>query len=411
MMSSMGASPERCDIAIIGAGIVGLATARELARRHPRASITVVDKEPDIGRHQTGRNSGVIHAGIYYKPGSLKAQLCVSGARELYEFCDRHGIAAERCGKLIVALDESELPGLDELERRGRANGVPGLRRMGRDELLEIEPHAAGIAALQSPNTGIVDFTAVARALRAELEEVGGRVVLGTEITGISPNGRALKIAHAGGVLSAGHALVCAGAWSDRLAVLAGAPAEPRIVPFRGAYLRLRPERRELVRSLIYPVPDPRLPFLGVHLTRHTGGDVLVGPTALLAGGRDAYRMRDVRPRDLAATLSWPGTPRMMRRFWRTGLREMAHAVSRRSLARTAARYVPELTVDDLEPGWAGVRAQALGRDGTLVDDFVFSATDRALHVRNAPSPAATSSLAIGRHVADRAEEAFALSR
>lgn len=403
--------PERCDIAVIGAGIVGLAAARELAHRHPRASIAVVDKEPELGRHQTGRNSGVIHAGIYYKPGSLKAQLCVSGARELYDFCDRHEIAAERCGKLIVALDESELPGLDELERRGIANGVPGLRRLGREELLELEPHAAGIAALHSPNTGIVDFKAVARALCAELEEAGGRVVLGTEVTGISPNGRALKIAHAGGVLSAGHALVCAGAWSDRLAVQAGAPAEPRIVPFRGAYLRLRAERRHLVRSLIYPVPDPRLPFLGVHLTRHAGGDVLVGPTALLAGGRDAYRLRDVRPRDLATTLSWPGTPRMMRRFWRTGLQEIAHAVSRRALARTAARYVPELTVDDLEPGWAGVRAQALGRDGSLVDDFIFSATDRALHVRNAPSPAATSSLAIGRHVAERAEEVFALAR
>jgi 2-hydroxyglutarate dehydrogenase len=411
MTPAGGAPPERCDIAVVGAGIVGLAAARELARRHPRASITVVDKESDIGRHQTGRNSGVIHAGIYYAPGSLKAQLCVRGARELYDFCERHGIDAERCGKLIVALDESELPGLDELERRGRANGVPGLRRLGRDELLELEPAAAGIAALHSPNTGIVDFKAVARALRGELEEAGGRVVLGTEVTGIAPNGRALKIAHAGGVLEAGHALVCAGAWSDRLAVLAGAPAEPRIVPFRGAYLRLRPERRHLVRSLIYPVPDPRLPFLGVHLTRHAGGDVLVGPTALLAGGRDAYRLRDMRPRDLAATLSWPGTPRMMRRFWRTGMQEIAHAVSRRALAKTAARYVPELTADDLEPGWAGVRAQALGRDGKLVDDFVFSATDRALHVRNAPSPAATSSLAIGRHVADRAEEAFALAR
>jgi 2-hydroxyglutarate dehydrogenase len=402
---------ERCDIAVVGAGIVGLAAARELARRHPGRSITVVDKEPEIGRHQTGRNSGVIHAGIYYKPGSLKARLCVSGARELYEFCDRHGIEAERCGKLVVALDESELPGLAELERRGHANGVPGLRRLNRQELLELEPAAAGIAALHSPNTGIVDFKLVARALRAELEEAGGQVVLGTEVTGISPNGRALRVAHVGGVLEAGHALVCAGAWSDRLAVQSGAPAEPRIVPFRGAYLRLRPERRHLVRSLIYPVPDPRLPFLGVHLTRHAGGDVLVGPTALLAGGRDSYRLRELRPRDLAATLSWPGTPRMMRRFWRTGLQEIAHAVSRRAMAATAARYVPGLTADDLLPGWAGVRAQALGRDGKLVDDFVFSATDRALHVRNAPSPAATSSLAIGRHVADRAEEAFALAR
>jgi L-2-hydroxyglutarate oxidase len=399
------------DIAVIGAGIVGLAAARELALRHPRASVTVIDKEPEIARHQTGHNSGVIHAGIYYVPGSLKAQLCVSGARDLYRFCEKHEIVAERCGKLIVALDESELPGLDELERRGQANGVPGLRRLRREEIAEIEPAAAGIAALHSPATGIVDFKLVAAALRRELEEAGGRVLLGREVHDIAPNGRVVRIAHAEGTLEARHALVCAGAWSDRLAVKAGASAEPRIVPFRGAYLRLRPERRELVRSLIYPVPDPSLPFLGVHLTRHVDGDVLVGPTALLSPARDAYRLRDVRAKDLAATLSWPGTPRLMRRFWRTGVTEIAHAVSRRAMARTAARYVPGLTAADLLPGFAGVRAQALARDGKLVDDFAFSATDRALHVRNAPSPGATSSLAIGRHVADRAEEAFGLTR
>jgi L-2-hydroxyglutarate oxidase len=399
------------DIAVIGAGIVGLAAARELALRHPRASVTVIDKEPEIARHQTGHNSGVIHAGIYYVPGSLKAQLCVSGARDLYRFCEKHEIVAERCGKLIVALDESELPGLDELERRGQANGVPGLRRLRREEIAEIEPAAAGIAALHSPATGIVDFKLVAAALRRELEEAGGRVLLGREVHDIAPNGRVVRIAHAEGTLEARHALVCAGAWSDRLAVKAGASAEPRIVPFRGAYLRLRPERRELVRSLIYPVPDPSLPFLGVHLTRHVDGDVLVGPTALLSPARDAYRLRDVRAKDVAATLSWPGTPRLMRRFWRTGVTEIAHAVSRRAMARTAARYVPGLTADDLLPGFAGVRAQALARDGKLVDDFAFSATDRALHVRNAPSPGATSSLAIGRHVADRAEEAFGLTR
>ena len=401
----------RTDIAVIGAGIVGLAAARELARRHPHASITVIDKEPDIARHQTGHNSGVIHAGIYYVPGSLKAQLCVSGARDLYAFCEKHSIAAERCGKLIVALDESELPGLEELERRGRANGVPRLRRLRRDEIGEIEPAAAGIAALHSPATGIVDFKAVARAIRAELEDAGGRVLLGSEVAGISPNGRSVRIAHGQGTLEAGHVLVCADAWSDRLAALAGAPAEPRIVPFRGAYLRLRPERRSLVRSLIYPVPDPRLPFLGVHLTRHIDGDVLVGPTALLSPARDAYRLRDARARDLAATLAWPGTPRLMRRFWRTGVTEIAHAVSRRAMAATAARYVPDVKAQDLMPGFAGVRAQALGRDGKLVDDFVFSATDRALHVRNAPSPGATSSLAIGRHIADAAEESFGLRR
>jgi (S)-2-hydroxyglutarate dehydrogenase len=411
MSAAAGAAPARCDIAVIGAGILGLAAARELARRHPRASIVVLDKEPEVGRHQTGHNSGVIHAGIYYVPGSLKAQLCVAGARELYAFCERHEIAAERCGKLIVALDETELPGLDELERRGRSNGVAGLRRIGPEELAELEPAARGVAALHSPGTGIVDFGAVARALRSELEAAGGQLLLGSEVTGIGAYGRSLRIAHARGTVEAGHALVCAGAWSDRLAVRAGASPEPRIVPFRGAYLRVRPQRRHLVRSLIYPVPDPRLPFLGVHLTRHVGGELLVGPTALLAGARDAYRLRDVRVRDLAGTLAWPGTPRLMRRFWRTGVTEIAHAVSRRAVAAAAARYVPELRADDLEPGWAGVRAQALGRDGKLVDDFVFSATDRALHVRNAPSPGATSSLAIGRHVADRAEEAFGLAR
>ena len=406
-----GAAPERCDIAVVGAGILGLAAARELAHRNPRASIVVLDKEPAVGRHQTGHNSGVIHAGIYYAPGSLKAQLCVSGARELYAFCERHAIPAERCGKLIVALDETELPGLDELERRGRSNGVPGLRRIGPEELAELEPAARGVAALHSPATGIVDFGAVARAMKDELEAAGGRLVLGTEVAGITANGRSLRLEHARGTVEAAHALVCAGAWSDRLAVRAGASPEPRIVPFRGAYLRLRPERRHLVRSLIYPVPDPSLPFLGVHLTRHADGDVLVGPTALLAGARDAYRLRDVRLRDVGSTLAWPGTPRLMRRFWRTGVTEILHAVSRRAVAASAARYVPELRADDLLPGWAGVRAQALGRDGRLVDDFVFSATDRALHVRNAPSPAATSSLAIARHVADRAEEAFGLAR
>jgi (S)-2-hydroxyglutarate dehydrogenase len=406
-----GTAPDRCDVAVVGAGIVGLAAARELARRHPRRSVVVIDKEDDVGRHQTGRNSGVIHAGIYYAPGSLKAQLCVDGARELYAFCERNQIRAERCGKLIVAVDEAELPRLGELQRRGEANRVPGLRRIGPEELAELEPAARGVAALHSPSTGIVDFTAVARALRAELEAAGGQVVLGSEVAGITPDGRSARLRHARGTLAARNVLVCAGAWSDRLAVEAGAPAEPRIVPFRGAYLRLAPARRHLVRSLIYPVPDPRLPFLGVHLTRHADGEVLVGPTALMAGARDAYRLRDVRMRDLAGTLGWPGTPRLMRRFWRTGVQEIVHAVSRRAMARTAARYVPELGARDLLPGFAGIRAQALWRDGRLVDDFVFSSTHRALHVRNAPSPAATSSLAIGRHVADRAEEAFGSGR
>jgi (S)-2-hydroxyglutarate dehydrogenase len=381
------------DVVVVGAGILGLAVARELRIRNPDLSLCVLEREPVIGFHQTSHNSGVIHAGIYYAPGSLKAELCVEGARDLYDFCERRGIPYERCGKLIVALDGDELGRLDELERRGRANGVPGLRRLGADELREIEPHAAGIAALHSPATGIVDFAAVARAMADELREAGVDVLTGCEVTGTAATARRLRVEHTLGSTDARFAVFCAGAWSDRLAQRSGAPHDPRIVPFRGAYLKLRPERRALVRALIYPVPDPGLPFLGVHLTRHVSGDVLVGPTALLV------------PR--AKSLAWPGTWRMMRRWWRTGATELWHALSRAQLARAAARYVPELSPRDVVPAFAGVRAQAVARDGRLVDDFVFSHTERALHVRNAPSPAATSSLAIARRVADDAEPAL----
>jgi L-2-hydroxyglutarate oxidase len=393
-----------CDLAVVGAGILGLAVAREIHGRHPSLSIRVLEREDGVGVHQTGHNSGVIHAGIYYEPGSLKARLCVDGARELYDYCDARGVAYERCGKVIVALDRAELPGLDELERRGRANAVPGLRRLDADELRQIEPHAAGVAALHSPATGIVDFGAVARALARDLEDAGVPVHTACGVESAEPGGGRIALRHARGETRARHAVFCAGLWADRLAVAAGGDADPRIVPFRGGYLRLRPERRELVRTLIYPVPDARLPFLGVHLTRHADGEVLVGPTALLAGARDAYAIGRVRPRDLASTLAWPGTWRLMRRFWRTGLTELHHAVSIRALCADAARYVPELSADDVVAGPAGVRAQALGRDGRLMDDFVFSETERALHVRNAPSPAATSALAIARLVADRAE-------
>jgi 2-hydroxyglutarate dehydrogenase len=400
-----------CDVAVVGAGILGLAVARELLRRHPDLSVRVLEKEDGVGRHQTGHNSGVVHAGIYYAPGSLKARLCVEGARELYEYCERNGVAHERCGKVIVALDESELPGLDELERRGRANGVPGLRRVDGAGLRELEPHARGVAALHSPNTGIADFGGVARRLADELESAGAAVHTGCAIESAVPGNGRIALNHTRGETRARHAVFCAGLWSDRLAVAAGGSPEPRIVPFRGGYLRLRPERRELVRSLIYPVPDPSLPFLGVHLTRHADGEVLIGPTALMVGARDAYRIGRLRPRDLGATLAWPGTWRLMRRFWRTGLTEMRHATSRRALVAAAAEFVPGLTTDDVLDGPAGVRAQALGRDGRLVDDFVFSETERALHVRNAPSPAATSSFAIARLVADRAEESLGIGR
>jgi 2-hydroxyglutarate dehydrogenase len=392
-------------VLVVGGGILGLAVARELLARRPGARLTVVEREAEVASHQTAHNSGVIHAGIYYAPGSLKARLCVAGARELYEFCEQHGVRYERCGKVIVARHEGELAGLDELERRGRENGVPGLRRLDGEELREVEPHVRGVAGLHSPATGIVDFAAVARALAVELREQGAEVVTGCRAESLEADGRGVVARHAGGAVEAVFAVCCAGAWSDRLAVSAGADPDPRIVPFRGAYLTLRPERRELVRSLIYPVPEPALPFLGVHLSRHIDGKVSLGPTALMAGARDAYSLGRVRPRDLAQTLAWPGTWRMARRWWRTGVTEIRHALSRRSLARAAAEYVPEIRPEDLQQGFAGVRAQALGRDGTLVDDFVISDTERALHVRNAPSPGATSSLAIARLIADRVEE------
>jgi (S)-2-hydroxyglutarate dehydrogenase len=403
--------PAQCDLAVVGGGIVGLAVARELTRRHPHASVCVLEREAAIGTHQTGHNSGVIHAGVYYTPGSLKARLCVEGARELYAYCEERGIASEACGKVIVATEPGELSRLDELERRGKANGVPGLRRIDAHGIEAFEPHARGIAGLHSPGTGIVDFGAVARAYAQDVLDAGGAVVTGCGVEGVQKRGASLRLLHAQGATEAGHAIFCAGAWADRLAVAAGADPDPRIVPFRGAYLRLVPARRSLVRSLIYPVPDPALPFLGVHLTKHIDGDVLIGPTALLAGARDAYALGRVRGGDVRDTLAWPGSWRMFGSWWRTGLTELRHAVLRGAFVRAAARYVPELRVENVEPAFAGVRAQALGRDGRLVDDFVFSATPRALHVRNAPSPAATSSLAIGRYVVEEAERGFGLER
>jgi L-2-hydroxyglutarate oxidase len=408
------APPAECDLVVVGGGIVGLAVARELKRRRPGLSTVVLERAPVLATGQTGANSGVIHAGIYYTPGSLKARLCVAGAAEMYEFCEERGVAYERCGKVIVARHAGELGRLDELERRGRANGVPGLRRLGPDELREVEPHCRGVAALHSPATGIVDFADVARALASELENSGTPVVTGCGVERVQRRPGRIALMHrsagakprlVGGTAAAGRgsragttgetragfAVFCAGAAADRLAVAAGASPDPRIVPFRGAYLYLRAERAGLVRSLIYPVPDPSLPFLGVHLSRHIDGHVSLGPTALLAPRA---------PRDLA----WPGTWRMARRWWRTGLTEIHRAVSRRVLAAAAADYVPEIGPRDFDGGFSGVRAQAVARDGRLVDDFVVSETERALHVRNAPSPAATSAFALARLIADRAQ-------
>jgi L-2-hydroxyglutarate oxidase len=404
-------APARCDLAVVGGGIVGLAVARELVRRHPRASVCVLEQEAELAAHQSGHSSGVIHAGVYYEPGSLKARLCVQGARELYEYCAARGIAHERRGKLILATRPAELARLEELQRRGKANGVPGLRRLDAAGIEQVEPRARGLAALHSPGTGVVDFRGVARAYAADVLEAGGAIVCGCRVHGVEIGARSLSLSHARGRTETSNAIFCAGAWADRLAVAAGANADPRIVPFRGAYLRLLPHRRHLVRSLIYPVPDPSLPFLGVHLTRHVDGEVSIGPTALIAAARDGYRLRTVRREDLLETLAWRGTWRMLGRFWAAGAGELRRAASRAALVAAAARLVPELSPNDVEPGFAGVRAQALGRDGRLIEDLVFSATDRALHVRNAPSPAATASLAIGRHVCERAERAFALER
>jgi 2-hydroxyglutarate dehydrogenase len=395
---------DRRDLVVVGGGILGLSIASELLQRHPRMRVIVLEREAEVGRHQTGSNSGVVHAGIYYKPGSLKARLCVEGMRRLYAFCDEHGIRYERCGKLIVATEQQELPRLDDLEQRGKANGVPGLRRIGPEELREIEPHARGIAALHSPSTGIIDFADVARVIAGQLRESGAEVATGCEVDGLQRRKGDVVVSHATGQIRAQRAVVCAGAWTDRLAVAAGAPADPRIVPFRGAYLRLRSPARGLVRGLIYPVPDPELPFLGVHLTKRIDGEVLLGPTALLVGARDAYRVSRVRAADLRDTLTWPGTWRMVWKFRRTAVSELHLATSRKAFAAACARYVPELTAADVTGGPAGIRAQALGRDGALVDDFVINELGPITFVRNAPSPAATSSLAIASSLADRIE-------
>lgn len=353
-----------------------------------------------VGEHQTGHSSGVIHSGIYYRPGSLKARLCVEGARELYAYCDERGIPYVRSGKLIVATTEGELPGLDELERRGRANGVAGLRRLAEDEIGEVEPAARGTAALHSPTTGVVDFVAVAESYASDVTRAGGTIHLGAQVGRVELLRGAIRLHHARGATRARAAVFCAGLWSDRLAVACGAPANPRIVPFRGGYLEVKGPAADAVRANVYPVPDPDLPFLGAHLTRTHDGRLLIGPSALLAPARDAYDLGAIRWRDLGETLAWPGTRRLARRHWRTGLRELRQAASRRAFLAEAARLVPALGGAQTIAAPAGIRAQALNRDGTLVDDFVLNHTERGVHVRNAPSPAATSSLPLARLIA-----------
>jgi L-2-hydroxyglutarate oxidase LhgO len=390
-------------IGLVGAGIVGLAVARRLAQLRPDAQLTVLDKEQDVAVHQTGHNSGVVHAGLYYEPGSLKAELCARGRVLLREFCAEHDLAYLECGKLVVARRDDELSALAEIERRAVANGVPDLRRLSADRIREIEPAAVGVAALHSPRTAIVDFRAVARAIAADLRDAGHAVRLGFEVTTVRrPSGGGVVVSSSAGEdVVVDTLVVCAGLQSDRVARLAGDVDGPAIVPFRGEYYRLVPERSSLVRGLVYPVPDPRYPFLGVHFTRRVDGGVDIGPNAVLALAREGYRRRDVRFGDLVETLRWPGLRPLARAHWRTGLAEIRGSLSRRVFLAAAREFVPSLANGDVRPAPAGVRAQAVDRDGTLVDDFRIHRVGPVVAVRNAPSPAATSSLAIGEHVAD----------
>ena len=386
---------------VVGAGILGLAVARELLARSPGLSLTVLEKEAAIAQHQTGHNSGVIHSGIYYAPGSLKAELCVEGSRRMYEFCAEKEIPTERCGKVIVAADESEVPRLEDLKRRGEANGVPGLAEIEADRLAELEPNVTGVRALHSPETGIVDFKLVARALADEVVERGGRIVTGHAVTGISSNGGGARVSTSRGEFSARRLVTCAGLQSDRLAVMTGAPPTPRIVPFRGTYYALSEQARSLVNGLVYPVPDPTFPFLGVHFTKQISGEMWAGPNAVLAFGREGYRLRDLRRQDLWETLSYRGFRRMVRRYWRTGVSEAWGEVSKRAFVKAMRKQVPAIGVRDLGARHAGVRAQAVAEDGTLVDDFWLDEAPNVTHIRNAPSPAATSSLALARRIVD----------
>jgi L-2-hydroxyglutarate oxidase LhgO len=394
---------ETFDLAVIGAGIVGLAVAREWLRRRPDDSVVILDKEDGPARHQTGHNSGVIHGGIYYQPGSLKARLCVDGSRMMYEYCGHNGIRYERCGKLIVAASVDELPRLNDLEARGNANAVPGLRRIGPEEIVEIEPNAVGLEALHAPNTGIVDYPAVADTLVSELKAAGVALRFGTAVESISAKLDTALLHTVAGPVGATAVIACAGLWSDRLARSGGASRDPQIVPFRGAYLGLTATEPARVRGMIYPVPDPELPFLGVHITRHISGEVTLGPTAMMVAARDAYSLRRWSFRDSWDSLTWPGTWRVARKYWPVGLTEIRMALSRKAFVSAAARYMPGLSVSDLDGSWhAGVRAQAVGRDGTLVDDFVISRVGPVSYLRNAPSPAATSAFALAGELVER---------
>src|SRR5262245_52193454 len=400
---------ERFDVVVVGSGIVGLATARALLDDHPGLRLAILEKEARIATHQTGHNSGVIHSGIYYRTGSHKARLCVEGARLMKDFCAEHGIRVNPIGKVIVATSEAELPRLETLFERGTVNGVKGLALIDGNQLRAIEPHAAAIRAIHSPTTSIVDYGEVAQAVARELLTGGAVIRTGARVTAIRRSGDGFDLATTAGAVQARQLVNCAGLHSDVVARLAGARPGVRINPFRGEYYMIRPERHHLVRGLIYPVPDPEFPFLGVHFTRTIHGDVEAGPNAVLAFAREGYRFGRIHLRELAGTLAYPGFWSMARRYWRTGSYEMYRSLSKAAFVQALQRLLPEIRAADITPGGAGVRAQAVAEDGSLVDDFRIVRSPDAIHVLNAPSPAATASLAIGRYIAGLTAEAFAL--
>ena len=398
------------DIAVIGGGILGLSSARELLLRFPNLSVVVLEKEPDLARHQTGHNSGVIHSGIYYRPGSLKARNCLEGARLLTQYCDERGIPYEKCGKVIVAVDEAEVPALEELYRRGTANGVPGLRRIGTDELNKLEPYARGVATLHSPETGIIDYKQVTESYAADFKESGGQISFSTSLQGLRALSHGMELQTSRGAIRARRLVNCAGLYADIVANMTSPDNQVRIIPFRGDYYTLSPRAESMVNGLIYPVPDPAFPFLGVHFTRTVHGYTEAGPNAVLAFAREGYTIGKVNVRELARTFSYPGFWRLTLRYWRMGSQELYRSVSKRAFLKAAQRLLPDVRLEDLVNRGSGVRAQAVDRKGRLLDDFVISRSNNAVHVRNAPSPGATASLAIGRHIVDVAQETFGLT-
>jgi L-2-hydroxyglutarate oxidase LhgO len=398
------------DIAIIGGGILGLSTAMQLLERAPQWRVAVIEKEEQLATHQTGHNSGVMHSGIYYRPGSHKAQFCVAGLNNMVKFCDENEIEYQQCGKVIVALHESEFGRLDDLLQRGTANGVPDLEMVGPERLKEIEPHTAGVRALWAPHTGIVDFTKVAAAFADKFQQAGGDIFTGAAVKKITNTSGNVALETTKGTLQAKHLINCAGLYADKVASMTGEKVGVRIIPFRGEYYTLRPESHHLVSGLIYPVPDPQFPFLGVHFTRNIKGHVEAGPNAVMALRREGYRKRDFSLGESLGNLAYPGFWKMAMKYWKIGLGEVYRSYSRRVFLRDLQRLIPEIQNSDLASGGSGVRAQAVARDGSLLDDFSIIQGRDAIHVLNAPSPGATSSLAIGEHIAGLAIDNFGAS-